>query len=208
MKALTLLTAVITGTLALTAVNYDELRNVSPEVMAGLNDRFISGDTTLTTAEVSTVYYSTVFSPGYSPQRDYTDINALRAERRYAEMLPLCEEALKTDPTSLTLLFRTFAGAYNTSGDRKSTLLKNTQTRINQICDAIFASGKGVIEESPFEVVATGDIEQFLTNYLQVDAIEGYSARGPLTVAKVRLSGHPEPVFLYFNVAAPVTQAK
>lgn len=203
MKALTLLIAAITGTLALAAVNFDELRNVSPEVLAGLNDRFVSGDTTLTTAEVATVYYSTVFAPGYSPRRDYADINALRAERRYAEMLPLCEEALKTDPTSLTLLFRTFAGAYNTSLPDKSALLQNTQTRINQICDAIFASGKGVIEESPFEVVAAGDIEQFLTNYLQVDATEGYSARGPLTVAKVRLSGHPEPVFLYFSIPTP-----
>lgn len=200
MRFLTFLAAVLVPAMWLGAVNYDDLRKVSPERLNSLNERFVAGDTTLTPDEVATVYYSTVFAPGYSSKRDYKEINALRAERRYSEMMPLCEEALKSDPTSLTLLFRTFAGAYNAPGGRDSKRLENARTRINQICDAIFASGKGVVEESPFEVVAGGDIEQFLTNYLQVDAIEGYAARGPLTAAKVRLSGHPDPVFLFFRV--------
>lgn len=191
---------ILLGALSVSAVDYQSLRATDPAVVASLSERFVSGDTTLTVDEVSTVYYSTVFAPGYSPARDYSEINRLRADRRYAEMLPLCEEALKSDPVSLTLLFRTFAAAFNYPDGRKTELLENSRTRVNQICDAIFASGKGVIEDSPFEVVANADIEQFLTNYLQVESILGTAQQGDLTVAQVRLPGQSEPIFLYFRV--------
>lgn len=200
MRISALFAIIISGILSASAVDYQALRSTDPATLATLNERFVSGDTTLTVDEVATVYYTTVFAPGYSSRRDYSAINAMRADRRYAEMLPLCEEALKSDPVSLTLLFRTFAAAFNHPDGRKTDLLENARTRVNQVCDAIFASGKGVIEDSPFEVVAEADIEQFLTNYLQVDAILGTANQGELTVTRVRLPGQSEPIFLYFRV--------
>lgn len=186
--------------LAATAANPDLTsipQNVKdhPESYASLLDRFNTGDSTLTADEVAMVYFGAPAAGKTVPEADYSRINALRSERRYSEMMPLCAEALKSDPVSLTLLFRTFAGAYN---NNDAATQASASTRVNQLCDAIFASGTGVTETDPFRVVAKADIEQFLNNYLRVDRILGMSAMGALTVAQVQLPGREEPAYLYF----------
>lgn len=185
-------------TIAASGVDYQSMNTAD---RASLVTRFQNGDTTLTGSEIAKVYYGSVFDPGFIPGgRDYSTINSLRSARRYREMLPMCIEALKSDPSSLTLLFRTFAGAFNNPDGRDQALVDKTRIQVNQVCDAIFASGTGVTEDSPFEVVAHDDIEQFLINYLQVDSITGTAEMGKLTVAKVKLPGKEEQVYLYFKV--------
>lgn len=190
---------IVAATLSVSAkVDYSSHNN---PVRASLLTRFEKGDTTLTSSEVADVYYGSVFAPGFvKGGRDYSTINRLRSEGRFTEMMPLCNEALKDDPVSLTLLFRSFAGAFAAPGGRDDTLVNSTRTRINQLCDAIFASGTGVAEDSPFEVVAEADIEQFLRNYIQVGEIIDTAKLGNLTVAKVRLPEQSDPVYLYFRV--------
>ena len=79
----------------------------------------------------------------------------------------------------------------------------NASERVNQLCDAIFRSGKGVDTSDPFEVVIDSDIEQFLINYLQVEQILDSAMLGPLTVVKVKLPGRDDPAYLYFRVYKP-----
>lgn len=202
LKTAALLLLVAAGTVtARGAVDYQSHNTPQRTVLV---ERFNAGDSTLTPGEVADVYYGAVFTDGFTPAgRDYAQINTLRRDRRYGEMKPLCVEALKADPTSLTLLFRTFAAAFNAPGGRDGALMESARTRINQICDAIFASGTGTTEDSPFEVACRADIEQFLTNFLQVDEILGMAEMGPLTVANVRLPGREEPAYLYFRVYRP-----
>lgn len=185
---------------AASGVDYTSLRQMidaDPKAYSNLVERFATGDTTLTPDEVATVYYGSA-TLSDQPSRDYTAINSLRTSRRFGEMMPLCTEALKSDPVSLTLLFRLFAAAYNAPSGRDEATVASAGTRINQICDAIFASGTGVTESDPFHVVSESDIEQFLLNYVRVDSITGMAQQGPLTVAQVQLPGREETAYLYF----------
>lgn len=198
LRILASLTALLAVATVSAKVDYAAMN--TPERSA-LVERFVAGDTTLTPDQIDIVYYGAVFAPGYAAlPRSYDTINALRAERRFDEMMPLCRKALADDPTNLTLLFRAFAGAYNT-GD--TAMKDNASERVNQLCDAIFRSGKGVDTSDPFEVVIDSDIEQFLINYLQVEQILDSAMLGPLTVAKVKLPGRDEPAYLYFRVYKP-----
>lgn len=185
---------------AAAGIDYTSLKQTidsDPEAYSTLLKRFNSGDESLTPEEVATVYYgSATLAP--QPSRDYTAINSLRASRRFGEMKPLCIKALDSDPVSLTLLFRLFAAAYNAPEGRDEATVASAGTRINQLCDAIFASGTGVTETEPFHVVSEGDIEQFLLNYVRVDSILGMARQGQLSVAHVKLPGRDEPAYLYF----------
>ncbi|MBD5185932.1 MAG: DUF4919 domain-containing protein [Bacteroidales bacterium] len=166
----------------------------NPAAYTALLNRFNAPDSTLTAEEVATVYYGAP-AAGMAPAADYSEINNLRLQRRFADMLALSTEALKADPVSLTLLFRTFAGAYNSND---AATVESARVRINQLCDAIFASGSGVTEAEPFCVVSEADVEPFLVNYLYVDHIIGMAHQGPLVVAQVQLPGREEPAYLYF----------
>ena len=186
LRILASLTALLAVATVSAKVDYAAMN--TPERSA-LVERFVAGDTTLTPDQIDIVYYGAVFAPGYAAlPRSYDTINALRAERRFDEMMPLCRKALADDPTNLTLLFRAFAGAYNT-GD--TAMKDNASER------------KGVDTSDPFEVVIDSDIEQFLINYLQVEQILDSAMLGPLTVVKVKLPGRDDPAYLYFRVYKP-----
>lgn len=167
----------------------------NPAEYQSLLRRFESGDQSLTPEQVAFVYYGAPAGGAAPSKADLGKINDLRSQRRYAEMLPLCQEALKTHPVELTLLFRAFAAGANTGNP---AVQSNAQVRVNQLCDAIFASGKGVTEVEPFIVVSEADVEQFLNNYIQVDRILGIARQGKLIVSQVELPGRQEPAYLYF----------
>lgn len=175
---------------------------IGPEEYNTLLQRFNIGDSTLTLEEVAKVYFGSPRQKGYTEFTDMGRINGLRAERRYGEVLPLALKALETDPINLTLLFRTYASAVNAPEHKFDNIARTAQTRLLQICDLIFASGDGVNEQTPFEVNSKADIEQFLTNYVQVERIDGISQMGPLTVALVKLPGRDEPAYLFFRATA------
>lgn len=164
-----------------------------------LVSRFNAGDSTLTSDDIAIVYYGACLTPGFAAApHDYAEINRLRAAGDYAAMMPLCAEALKTDPASLTLLFRSFAGAFN-AAERDAALIESLKTRINQVCDAIFASGSGVTETDPYKVAAEPDIDLFINNYLGIPEITDRGTLGHLQVRKVKMENREEPVYLFFE---------
>lgn len=181
------------------SITRQEAEATEPVEYAALLQRFNQGDTTLTLDEVAKVYFAAPKQSAYQAQTDMSRINSLRAERRYGELLPLALRGLEKDPVNLTLLFRAYASAVNAPEHKFDNIAKSTQIRLNQICDMIFASGDGVNEQTPFEVLTTPDIEQFLSNYVQVERIDGLSKMGPLTVALVKLPGRDEPAYLFFR---------
>lgn len=164
-----------------------------------LLDRFISGDRTLTPDEVATIYYGFRHTAGFNPAPSYAALMNAYDKHDYTRALDMARMALTNNPVSLPLLFKAYACA-NISPDPEVKAKATTyQTRINQICDVIFSSGKGVSTYNPYIVLRASDIEPFVKNYLQPDVILDSSPVGNQQAVKMRFGGIPDDVILYFG---------
>lgn len=159
--------------------------------------RFEAG-TELTGADAAAVYYGAAKQKGFNPEVQHTAMLQAYESGNMLQAHQLAMKALKTDPTNLTLLFKAYASAVagnDTDAKKESPRLL---ARIHTVCDAIFSSGKGVMDSSPYMVTHTTDIEEFLTKYIRPTSIEGKSKLGEMDVYKVILPGVAEPVYFYF----------
>ncbi len=160
--------------------------------------RFNAGEQ-LTEAEYATVYYGSALQPGFIAGRQYADIAEIYASGDMGKTLRRCEESLNTDPTNLGLLFKAFAASTLSTDESVKAKAESYRTRINGICDAIFASGTGVTESSPYVVIRPSDIDEFMVKYLQPTAVTGRARIGALDAAKVTFEGVDDEVILYFG---------
>lgn len=158
-------------------------------------DRFKTGET-LGPDEMVTVYYGATRQPGFDAMAQYPAVEQAYRTGNISGAYALAKEKLQSDPTNLNLLFKAYASAVAT-GEKDSTAL---QQRLLQVCDAIFASGKGVTEESPYVVTRASDIDEFLIKYLQPQSVNGRSRLGKLDAVKVKFDGIADDVIIYFSI--------
>ena len=170
-----------------------------PARYEALTKRFVKGDATLSPEEVQIVYYGYADAPGFNPNAAYPALDAAYASYDLTHSLDMARMALESNPVSLPLLFKAYACAVTSPDAAVKATAEGYQTRINQLCDAIFSSGKGVIAESPYMLIRTSDWAPFLKNYLQPQQVMAESKIGDVNAVKVQLEGIDEPVILYYD---------
>jgi len=162
-----------------------------------LLEKFKAGQQ-LSAEEAAAVYYGSALQPGFNAEKQYTAMLEAYHSGNTEKAFKLCEDALAKDPTNLGVLFKAYASAVSSKDATTKAKAPVMQTRLLAICDAIFSSGTGVQETSPYVVIRPADIEEFLVKYMQPISIEGRAKIGDLNAAKVRLEGIDDDVILYF----------
>ncbi|MDE7410771.1 MAG: DUF4919 domain-containing protein [Paramuribaculum sp.] len=179
----------------LTCVGAGAQNNVTVDMAAypAALARFTSG-TQISPADAATVYYGSAQQSGFNPQADYVSVTNLYTSGDIAGAYDAAVAALKSDPANLQLLFKAYACATALKKPDAASL----QARLMAVCDAIFASGKGVMTESPYLITHTADINEFLVKYIQVKSILGTSGIDRIHAVKVALEDYPDDVIFYF----------
>lgn len=165
-----------------------------------LTERFIAGDPSLTPDEVRMVYYGYRFNPQFRANAMYPGLQEAFDANDYTKTLDMARLGLSANPVSLPLLFKAYACSMMSLDADTKAKAKVYQIRINQLCDVIFESGKGVSSHSPYVVIRSSDIDPFVKNYLQPQAILDQSTLGSQLAVKMKLDGVPDEVILYFDV--------
>lgn len=170
------------------AQNYDQLLR-----------RFVDGQQ-LTPSEFAEVYYGAPAQKGFSATRDFSAAMQAYNVGDTKKAYRLVSDGLKQDPTNLLLLFKAYALATSSTDMDVKQLAPKYQTRLLGICDAIFNSGKGVMDSSPYRYTHVTDLDEFIVKYLQPTTIVGRSKIGQVEAIKMRLDGMNEDVILYFQL--------
>ncbi len=153
----------------------------------------------LTDEELTTIYYGAALHPHFNPNIKYSAIENAYNSGDIAKTYELAENALKSDPTNLWLLFKTYASASASTNNKIKALAPKYQDRLLNICDVIFKSGLGVIDSSPFMITRSSDIQEFVVKYIQPTIVNGESRIGKMDAVKVTLPGINDEVILYFS---------
>lgn len=212
-----LFTTLIMAAIVLTAaarelinIDYDNIKRevaASPEQFRSLTNRFLIGDTTLTTEQKATVYYGHAFTEGYAPDKVYSELDKAYNNCSYGTALVLAEQGLAENPVSLDLTIRALVSATQIPGIAP-TKIATLRSRYNMIGDAILCSGSGIVPESPFKVISADDEARVLRNLLQVKEIVDRTVIQGMDAVKVRLEGAADPIILYFDLSAANAAAK
>lgn len=196
----------------LTPVVYDDIRTIvndNPQLFNSLTARFQSADTTLTPAEVAIVYYGHAFTPGYNPDEKYEDIAEAYSGDDGNLAITLIDEALRTNPASLPLLFKLYGCCATSDVPRIMARKEGVADRIMMICDMIASTGTGVQNYTPWLVVDERDIDEFLNKYMYIQReLERSDLGSDIKAIKVQLDGIPDPVILYFDLTLPHKYSK
>lgn len=155
--------------------------------------RYDKGES-LSGADAAGVYYGA----GVKPSTEYTSMQQAYDSGNMLQAHQLAMKGLKADPTNLMLLFKAYGSAMASSDADAKALCPKLLGRINSVCEAIFNSGLGVTESSPYLVTHQSDIEEFLTKYMRPTTVEGKAKLGDMDVYKVTFEGIADPVYLYF----------
>ena len=185
-------------------VDYEVIKSVvdnHPEEFRALTSRFVEADTTLTPAEVAVVYYGHAFTPQYNPEADYADVMRAFEGNDMSLTVMLAEDALKSCPVSLPMLFKVFGCSVGSDVPAIKTRADNARQRLLMICDLILSTGTGVDQMAPYLVISEGDMNEFLSKYCQVAKEISRSDLGDEKAVKVRLDGIDDDVILYFDLA-------
>lgn len=186
----------------LVTVDYDKINadvSSNRENFLALTNRFLIGDTTLTPQQKATVYYGHAFTPGFTPDKEYEEVDKAYNSGAYGNALVLAEQALASNPVSLDLTIKALVSATQIEGISPAKIAA-LKARYNMIGDAVLCSGSGIIPESPFKVISTGDEARVLRNLLQVKEIVDRTTIQGMDAVKVRLEGAEDPIILYFDV--------
>lgn len=165
-----------------------------------LTERFIAGDASLTPDEVRLVYYGYTENPSFRANAAYPGLQEAYDANDFTKALDMARLGLSANPVSLPLLFKAYACSMVSLDADTKAKAKVYQTRINQICDAIFTSGKGVSTHTPYVVIRSSDIDPFIKNYLQPISVIDRSKVGKELAVKMKIDGVPDDVILYFDI--------
>lgn len=160
--------------------------------------KFENGDI-LTCADAAGIYYGAAKQKGFNPSVSHTSMLQAYETGNMLQAHQLAIKGLKSDPTNLTLLFKAYASAIAGNDTDAKAMAPKLLSRISNVCEAIFNSGLGVSETSPYLYTHPSDVEEFLLKFIQPSSIEGKAKLGDLDVYKVILNGIEEPVYLYFG---------
>lgn len=205
MKKLLILLTIFAGVSVLAsraAVNYGEVEvevTMHPDQYRALLDRFISADTTLTNAEVTTIYYGYPFTPGYEPRDSFPEIHKAYQEADFHEVARLVESALELNPLSLDLMIMGLGAYERGAGDSPGKHSLNLAIRCDQLATAILESGRGTFAQSPFYVISSSDRDRILHNVLGVGEILDTTTVGPIEAIKFTFPNTTREHILYFD---------
>lgn len=165
-----------------------------------LTERFIAGDASLTPEEVRLVYYGYTENPSFRANAAYPGLQEAYEANDFTKALDMARLGLSANPVSLPLLFKAYACSMVSLDADTKAKAKVYQIRINQICDVIFGSGKGVGTHTPYVVIRSSDIDPFIKNYLQPVTVIDQSKVGKELAVKMKIDGVPDDVILYFDI--------
>ena len=165
-----------------------------------LTERFIAGDASLTPEEVRLVYYGYTENPSFRSNAAYPGLQEAYEANDFTKALDMARLGLSANPVSLPLLFKAYACSMVSLDADTKAKAKVYQIRINQICDVIFGSGKGVGTHTPYVVIRSSDIDPFIKNYLQPVTVIDQSKVGKELAVKMKIDGVPDDVILYFDI--------
>lgn len=175
---------------------------ISSEISSGRYatafEKFKSGSP-MSVEDATVVYYGSALQPGFNATASVADIlntfNAGQTDKAFR----MCEKVLASDPTNLAVLFKAYASAMASNDAAIKSQATAMQNRILAVCDAIFASGSGVTDSSPYVVIRPADIDEFVVKYIQPEKVIGRAKIGSLEAAKVKLDPTRDDVILYFK---------
>ncbi len=170
-----------------------------PDRYRALLNRFVAGDTTLTTPELATVYYGYSFTPDYDPRETFDGISEAFAVKDYERVALLTPDALVLNPVSLDLSVMALAAAESGAGERPGLRAANLGLRCDMIATAILESGRGTTPDSPFKVISSADIGRLLRNVLGISVIVGRTKVGDVDAIKVTFPESDRQHILYFD---------
>lgn len=170
-----------------------------PERYRALLNRFVAGDTTLTSQELATVYYGYSFTPDYDPRETFDVITDAFDVKDYEQVALLTPDALVVNPVSLDLSVMALTAAERGAGERSGMRAANLGLRCDMIATAILESGRGTSPDSPFKVISSADIGRLLRNVLGINIIVGRTKCGEVDAIKVTFPGSDRQHILYFD---------
>lgn len=175
-------------------------------IYSGLSKRFLQGDTTLTSDEMTLIYYGSVLQPDFNPYQESRVIkagNSLSRRGKYEEALRLFGNLLSNHPASLTAWLEKSFTLWEDGQQLQSDEVYNQFMRLMQVPAS---SGSGDSFESAFVVRMVEDEELILIE-------KGFVATQPKLITR---QGHRYHVItclkkddekvqreFYFNVQLP-----
>lgn len=182
----------------LNAIEVDVKMN--PGKYRQLLERFEKSDTTLTPAELATVYYGYSYTPDYDPRETFAEVEEAYEAADYEKAEELALEALKLNPVSLDLNVLALAAVDRMSD--KGTYGKkilNYGIKCDLIATAILESGRGTSASSPFVVISSADMSRIMRNVLGIERIVDRTKVGDVDAIKVTFPTSDRQHILYFN---------
>lgn len=202
MKKLLFIALVMGAILQMKAIDYRQIEvdvTMDPARYKALLDRFIAADTTLTSDEVSTVYYGFAFTPSYEPRDTFPEIHAAYDRKDYEEVARLIGPALELNPVSLDLSIMALAVYERGIGPTPGAKALNMAIRADLIAGAILESGRGTFAQSPFYVISDIDRRRILNNVIGIGPVIGTDRVGDVEAIKFNFPGKSRQHILYFD---------
>ncbi|MDE6127296.1 MAG: DUF4919 domain-containing protein [Muribaculaceae bacterium] len=184
------------------AVDYNAMQvevTMHPDRYRALLNRFVAGDTTLTSPELAMVYYGYSFTPDYDPRETFDQITDAFDVKDYEQVARMTPDALVVNPVSLDLSVMAFTAAERGAGERPGMRAANLGLRCDMIATAILESGRGTSPDSPFKVISSADIGRLLRNVLGISVIVGRTKCGDVDAIKVTFPDSDRQHILYFD---------
>ena len=171
-----------------------------PDRYRSVLERFVRADTTLTAADMATVYFGYAFTPEYVPFESFDNVLDAYDVADYRRAERLAAEALRLNPVSLELNVVALAASEHLRSDgRYGRKMRDYATRCDLLATAILQSGSGTSAASPFRVIAWSDVTRILLNVLGVERIVGRTKVGDVDAVKVVFPGSPREHIIYFD---------
>ena len=182
-------------------VNYASIEKFVTQQEAqydSLMQRFIEGDTTLTSDEVKYVFYGSYFSLKYAYTNPSHELMDAFKEKRYEDVLNLGQKELTKSPAQLAILFRMCVAALEQEEEEKAQLYR---TRLLQVLDVILSSGDWKSAQTAYKVLEVSDEYVILYGVFGVHLTQ-QALSGKCDIMTVYEDENPdETVDIYFDVS-------
>lgn len=164
-----------------------------------LVSRFVTGDTTLTSQEMATVYYGYAFSTDYDPTDHYDELSKAYEKADYDATWRLAKQALEYNPVSLDLTIKALVAATNVDNEEARKMIPILQNRYDMVYNLILESGAGITKDSPFIVICDDDIMRIIRNVIGAESLLGTAEINGLQAVKITLPDDDRQHILYFD---------
>lgn len=156
-------------------VNYEEIQKYvkdNPNEYNKLYERFVAGDTTLTTKEAYLAYYGFTCTPKYNGYFDTSTKGIeLYGQKKFDEAFPLFKASLEEFPFSLTTIIKTYVCAQNKSTS-DTDMVNKCRFWYKTLNEVLVLSGDGS-SKYPMCIITVEDEYEMLKGYFEASKFEG-----------------------------------